>query len=126
MTQEELGQLLFKRTCEILNLTGFHFQTMNRKNPVKDLKKSFRIAYINLKTKKLVLDLYSPRTRRPKKPSVILRTLAHELAHYQKPPYRQIFRGKLINRSHYPSFYRQVNRNIKKFQKDKILSQFFT
>jgi len=126
MTQEELGQFLFRQACEILNLTGFRFQAMKRKSPIKDLKKSFRIAYINLKTKKVVLDLYSPRERRPKKPSVILRTLAHELAHYQKLPYRQLWQRKIINRSHYPAFYRQVNRNIKKFQKDKVLSQFFT
>jgi hypothetical protein len=126
MTQEELGQFLFERTNKILNLTGFCFQAMKRKAPIKDPKKSFRIAYINLKTKKVVLDLYSPQERRPKKPSVILRTLAHELAHYQKPPYRQLWRRRIINRSHYPAYYRQVNRNIKKFQKDKILSQFFT
>jgi hypothetical protein len=126
MTQEELGQFLFERTCETLSLAGFHFQAMKRKSPIKDPKRSFRIAYINLKTKKVVLDLYSPRERRPKKPSVILRTLAHELAHCQKPPYRQLWRRKIINRSHYPAFYRQVNRNIKKFKKDKVLSQFFT
>ena len=126
MTQEELGEFLFKRACNVLNITGFKFRPMKRKNPIKDIKKSFRIAYINLKTKKLVLDLYTPRTRKPKKPSVILRTLAHELAHYQKPPYRQIWRRKIINSSHYPKFYKQVNKNIGKFKKDKILSQFFT
>lgn len=126
MTQEELGKFLFRRACSVLSITGFKFQPMKRKNPIKDIKKSFRIAYINLKTKKLVLDLYTPRTRKSKKPSVILRTLAHEFAHYQKPPYRQIWRGKIINRSHYPKFYKQVNKNIERFKKDKILSQFFT
>jgi len=126
MTQEELGEFLFSRACEVLGLAGFKFQPMKRKTPIKDLKKSFRIAYINLKTKKLVLDLYTPRTRQPKKPSVLLRTLAHELAHYQKPPYRQLWRGKFINRAHYPRFYKQVNKNIQKFKKDKVLGQFFT
>lgn len=125
MNQEELGIFLFERACKVLGLRGFKFQTMKRKQAVKDLRKSFRLAYINLKNKKLVLDLYTPRKRSPKKPSVILRTFAHELAHYQKPPYRQLWRGKIINRAHYPSFYCQVNRNIKIFKKDKILSQFF-
>ena len=126
MTQEELGNFLFERACKVLGLTGFKFQAMNRQSPIEDLKKSFRIAYINLKTKKLVLDLYTPKTRRTKKPSVLLRTLAHELAHCQKLPYRQLWRGKIINRAHYPKFYKQVNKNIQKFKRDKILSQFFT
>ncbi len=126
MTQEELGKFLFQRACKVLGLAGFKFQPMKRQKPVKNLKKSFRIAYINLKTKKLVLDLYTPRKRKPKKPSVILRTIAHELAHVQKPPYRQLWRGKIINRAHYPKFYKQVNKNIQRFQKDKILGQFFT
>ena len=125
MTQEELGALLFKHSCEALDLTGFKFQPMKRQKAV-DPKKSFRIAYINLKKRKLVLDLYTPRTRQPKKPSVILRTLAHELAHCQRPPYRQLWRGKIINRAHYPKFYKQVNKNIEKFKKDKVLGQFFS
>jgi hypothetical protein len=87
MTQEELGYFLFEHSCRILSLAGFSFQAMKRKAPIKDPKKSFRIAYINLKTKKVVSDLYSPKERKPKKPSVILRTFAHELAHYQKPHY---------------------------------------
>ena len=125
MKQEELGEFLFHRACKVLRLTGFKFQPMKRKKPV-DLKKTFRIAYINLRSKKLIIDLYTPKTRQPKKPSVILRTLAHELAHYQKPPYRQLWRGKIINRAHYPAFYRQVKKNIQKFKKDKFLGQFFT
>lgn len=125
MNQEELGEFLFQRACKVLDLTGFKFQPMKRQMPVRNLKSSFRIAYINLKTKKLILDLYTPRTRRPKKPSVILRTIAHELAHVQKPPYKQLWRGRIINRAHYPKFYQQVNKNIQKFKEDKVLGQFF-
>ncbi|TRZ80948.1 hypothetical protein D4R86_03495 [bacterium] len=125
MIPEEQAHFLFENACRTLRLAGFKFQIMNRIKPIEP-KKSFRIAYINLKTKKLVLDIYTPRKRSFKKPSVILRTLAHELAHAQKPPYRQLWRGNIINRSHYPKFYKQVNKNIQKFKKDKILSQFFT
>ena len=125
MTPEEQAKFLFENACRTLRLAGFNFQVMKRVKPVTP-KKSFRIAYINLKTKKLVLDIYTPRTRSPKKPSVILRTLAHELAHAQRPPYRQLWRGKIINRAHYPRFYKQISKNIAKFKKDKVLSKFFT
>jgi hypothetical protein len=125
MIPEEQAQFLFENACRALRLSGFSFQIMKRLKPIEP-KKSYRIAYINLKTKKLVLDIYTPRTRSPKKPSVVLRILAHELAHVQKPPYRQLWRRKIINRAHYPKFYKQVNKNISKFKKDKVLSQFFT
>ena len=55
----------------------------------------------------------------------ILRTLAHEVAHHQKPPYRSRFKGHIINRCHYPVFYRQVTRNINKLKKDKDLRRYF-
>jgi len=125
MTPEQQAQFLFENGRRVLRLRGFNFQVMKRLKPIEP-KKSFRIAYINLKTKKLVLDIYTPRNRSQKKPSVILRTLAHEFAHAQKPPYRQLWRGKVINRAHYPKFYKQVNKNIAKFKKDKVLGQFFT
>lgn len=125
-TPTEQAHFLFCRTCQVLNLSGFSLGIMKRRLPVKDTKKPFRVAYINLKSKKVVIDIYTPKKRLPKKPSVILRNLAHELAHCQKPPYRQLYRGKIINRIHYPAFYRRVNKNIKLFKKDKILRQFFT
>ena len=125
MTPEQQAQFLFENGRRVLRLRGFNFQVMKRLKPIEP-KKSFRIAYINLKTKKLVLDIYTPRNRSQKKPSVILRTLAHEFAHAQKLPYRQLWRGKVINRAHYPKFYKQVNKNIAKFKKDKVLGQFFT
>lgn len=126
MEQEELVNSLFVHACKLLKLTGFKFQVMKRIKPIKNPKSSYRISYINLKTKKVVIDIYTPRLRQPKKPSVILRIIAHELAHWQKPPYRQRWRGRTINRIHYPAFYRQVKRNIQIFKKDEFLSQFFT
>jgi hypothetical protein len=126
MKQEELVNSLFGRACKLLKLTGFKFQVMKRTKPIKNLKGSYRISYINLKTKKVVIDVYTPRLRQPKKPSVILRIIAHELAHWQKPPYRQYWNGRVINRIHYPAFYKQVKKNIQTFKKDDFLGQFFT
>ena len=74
----------------------------------------------------IVIDIFTPRHRKPKAINSILRVLAHEIAHFQKPPYRQRYRGRLIVRQHYPIFYKQVNRNVEKFKKDKTLGEYFT
>ena len=88
-------------------------------------KKSYVVGRINLKTKTITLDLYTAKKREPKKISSILRVLAHEIAHIQKPPYQQRYRGKLIIRKHYPRFYRQVNKNIEIIRKDEVVGEYF-
>ncbi len=92
---------------------------------VLNLKKSYTLAYTDLKKKKITIDIYTPRHRKPKAIPSILNILAHEIAHHQKPPYYQIYRGKKIVRQHYPAFYRQVKRNQQKIRQDKILKEFF-
>jgi hypothetical protein len=129
MTHEEKIEIIFTRLGEVFNLHGFSFRTMRRKvdeegKGVLDLKKSYTLAYTNLKTKMTTIDIYTPRHRRPKALRSILNILAHEIAHHQKMPYRQFYRGKWINRQHYPAFYKQVQKNIKKIEKDKILKEF--
>lgn len=115
---------IFYKACNCLKVTGFSFRVMNRKAPVNN-PRSFRVAYTNLKTKLVAIDILTPRKREPKRIASILRTIAHEIAHHQKKPFRQLYRGHLITRSHYPAFYKQVNKNIAKFKSDPILSQYF-
>lgn len=115
---------IFEQACKCLKVTGFTFKVMNRQAPVNTAK-NFSVGYINLKTKVIALDIFTPKRRQPKSINSLLRTIAHEIAHYQKKPYKQYFKGRWINRSHYPSFYKQVNKNIKKLQKDRELSQYF-
>ena len=115
---------IFNQACNVLKVTGFRFRVMRRKAPI-NTEKNYTLGYTNLKTKVIVLDILTPKRRQPKSINTLLRIIAHELAHHQKPPYRQRFRGRIINRSHYPSFYKQVNKNIKKFKKDKELGQYF-
>jgi len=88
-------------------------------------KKSYVVGRINLKTKTITLDLYTAKKREPKKIASVLRVLAHEIAHIQKPPYQQRHRGKLIIRKHYPRFYKQVNKNIEAIRGDGEMKQFF-
>src|SRR3989338_6990502 len=119
MTHEQSVELVFARACEVIKLTGFTFRPMlNRASSIKNTRRSYTLGRINLKTKRLTVDIYTAKKREPKKISAILAVIAHELAHHQKPPFRQRYRGRLINRIHYPSFYRQVKKNITKFKKD--------
>ncbi|MFH1610586.1 MAG: hypothetical protein ABIA91_01735, partial [Patescibacteria group bacterium] len=125
MTHEEKIEQICTRLSEIFKLKGFTFKTMKRQTDnqgkgVLNLKKSYTLAHTNLRTKSITIDIYTPRHRKPKAIKSILNILAHEIAHHQKLPYKQFHRGKWIIRQHFPAFYNQVNKNIKKIQKDKI------
>ena len=124
-TQEEIILTLFPHICKILKAEGLHFRPMRRTREI-NTKKSYVVGRINLKTKTVSLDLYTAKKREPKKIASILRVLAHEIAHIQKPPYRQRYRGRLIIRKHFPRFYRQVNKNIEAMKKDKVAEEYFS
>lgn len=113
---------------QALNLFGINrlkFRPMRRQNDHVNTKRGFVIGRTSLKTGLITIDIFTPKFRKSKKISSILRTLSHEAAHHQKPPYRSRFNGRIINRMHYPIFYRQVIRNINKLKRDKILRKYF-
>jgi len=117
-------QEIFEVACKCLKVAGFTFRVMNRQAPVNTAR-NFKVGYTNLKTKVIALDILTPKRRQPKSINSILRILAHEIAHHQKKPYKQFYKGKIITRSHYPAFYKQVNKNIAKFKKDRELGVYF-
>jgi hypothetical protein len=110
---------------KLIGLDKLSFRPMRLRDDHVNTKRGFVIGRTNLKTGLITIDIFTPKFRKPKAMTSILRTLAHEAAHHQKLPYRSRYRGHMIRRSHYPIFYRQVNRNIKKFKKDKILGKYF-
>lgn len=121
---------IFTRVGEIFNLDGYKFRTMRRVvdsegRGVINLKKSYRLAYINLKKKEITIDIYTPRFRKEKSIPAILKILAHEIAHTQKMPFRQLYRFRWITRQHYPEFYQQVGENIERMRRDIMLRQYF-
>ena len=116
---------IFNKACKCIKVTGFSFRIMNRQAPVNTAR-NFKVAYTNLKTKLIAIDIFTPKKRQPKSINSILRILAHEIAHHQKKPFKQLYRGHFITRSHYPGFYRQVNKNIAKFKRDRELGEYFT
>lgn len=114
-----------RRALAVFNLPQLHFLPMRSQTDQINTKRGYVIGRTNLKTGLITIDIFTPKFRKPKAIASILRTLAHEVAHHQKRPYRSRFRGHLINRCHYPVFYRQVTRNINKLKKDKELGKYF-
>lgn len=121
MTHEEIVQSACDNALKILNTEGIRFRPMMRKNNRVNTKRGFVIGRTNLKTGLITVDIYTPKERRPKKISSILRTLCHEVAHHQKMPYWQRYKGRIITRQHFPVFYRQVARNIMKLKKANLI-----
>jgi len=109
-----------------LKIKRLRFQPMKRKNNRVNTKHGYIIGRTNLKTGLITIDIFTPKKRDPKKISSILRTLCHEAAHHQKKPFKQHFRNRWILRQHYPEFYQQVKKNIKKVKADKVLKKFFS
>jgi hypothetical protein len=104
-----------------LGFSNLKFNILRKQNDYVNTKRSFLIGKTNLRSGIISIDIWTPKERRPKKISSILRTLCHEVAHHQKMPYRQRYKGRTINRIHHPVFYRQVKRNINKLKKKNLL-----
>ena len=119
---EETVRDLFLKLIKVFGLKGYKFRLMRRVvdeegKGVLNIKKGYNEAYINLRTKVITIDIYTPKFRKSKSIRLIMCVLAHEIAHIQKPPYRQRYRGRIITRQHYPTFYEQVNKNYAKIEK---------
>jgi len=123
INQEEFVKILFARVCAILAHPELQLRFIKRQGSKSATR--FVKGYINLKTKIIGLDIYTPKRLKPKSPNGLIRTICHEVAHLQKPPFRQRYRGHNITRQHFPVFYRQVTRNVEKVKKDKILREYF-
>jgi len=120
---EELVKLLFNKILEILRVKDLSLKIMKRQGSKSN--KRYILGYIDLQKRIICLDIYTPKTMKPKSMNGLIRTICHEVAHLQKPPYRQFHRGRWIARQHFPAFYKQVDKNIEKVKKDAILSLHF-
>ena len=120
---EQLAQLLFAKISKILKVSDITLKIMKRQGSKSN--KRYTLGYIDLQKRLIVLDIYTPKTLKPKSINGLIRTIVHEIAHLQKLPYRQRYRGRWITRQHYPEFYKQVERNLKKIKKDPILGNHF-
>ena len=124
VNHEENCEKIFQEACLVLKLKGFSFKPKVIRTG-DGYVKNYKLGYTNLKSKLVVIDIYTQKLKKPKKYSSILAVIAHELAHHQKKPYRQLYKFRWINRIHYPEFYEQVTKNIGKFKKDRALRELY-
>ncbi|PIR94594.1 hypothetical protein COT97_00380 [Candidatus Falkowbacteria bacterium CG10_big_fil_rev_8_21_14_0_10_39_11] len=120
----EFVELVFHQIVnKLFRYKNYKLHIINRRKPANP--DSLTLGYINFKKKIIALDIFTPKTHKPKSINSLLRTLAHEIAHIQKPPYYQRYKGRNIVRQHFPAFYNQVDKNIVKIKKDPYFKQYF-
>jgi len=124
-SHEIMVKNICKYVCKLLKYPKMEIKTMQRVKPVGK-NKSYVMGHTRIGGNTITIDVYTARLRKPKKISSILSVLAHEIAHHQKPPYRQWHRGRWIVRQHFPKFYKQVNKNLDKLKKDEIIGKYFS
>ena len=143
---ERMVQNICSYACGFLKYPQMQVRIMRRIKPVGK-GRGYVMGHTSIGTNIITLDIYTARLRKPKKISAILAVLAHEIAHHQKPPYRQWHRparrlglrshfgeggrlggggGRWIIRGHFPKFYTQVNKNMAKMKGDELLGKYFT
>lgn len=118
---EALVDHLFARTRMVLGFSDFELRPLRRRVRGRGKLRSFRLGYTKIGEKTITVDLYTPRTMKPRKLDAILRVFAHEFAHHQCPPRPARWRGW---RHHHPAFWRQVKKNVSQLKKDPLLGQY--
>lgn len=123
---EALAEHLFKRACLVLDMPGFEMRPLRRRVRGVGKLRSYALGYTKLGEKLVTIDLYTPRTSKPRKLDAILRVICHELAHHQQPPrlYRQWF--KFVRVIHHPKFWTQVKKNVALLAEDEVLGPYFS
>ncbi|MFH1326202.1 MAG: hypothetical protein ABIH48_01915 [Candidatus Falkowbacteria bacterium] len=123
-SHEIIVQNVCNYTCKLLKYPKLQIKIMRRTREVKK-NASYVMGHTSIGKNTVTLDIYTARLRKPKKISSILSVLAHEIAHHQKPPYRQWHKGHWIVRQHFPRFYKRVNKNVAIMKKDKLIGKYF-
>ncbi len=122
---EALVQHLFDRACLVLDMRGFTFAPLRRRLRGKGKFRSFAYGYTRLSARHMVVDLYTPRTMKPRGIDAILRVVCHELAHHQSPPKPMIWRRRRVIMAHHPDFWKQYKKNVELIAKDELLCVYF-
>lgn len=123
---EQLVEHLFRRAEAMLGFHGFTLKPLRRKSRGVGKFHYLRLGYTKPGIREMTVDLYTPRTMKPRKIDAILRVIAHEFAHHQEPPkvWRRLFRKPILV-AHHPGFWKQYKKNVAGFQNDEMLKTFF-
>jgi hypothetical protein len=116
---------LFRRACLVLDMDGYELRPLRRRVRGRGKLRSLALGYTKIGSKVVTIDLYTPRTMKPRKIDAILRVICHELAHHQAPPRlkREWFRW--VRQIHHPAFWKQYKQNIQVLTKDEELRVYF-
>jgi hypothetical protein len=122
---EALVEHLFRRVCIVLGFSAFTLTPLRRRKRGVGKFQSYRLGYTKIGDKNITVDLYTPRTMKPRKIDAILRVFAHELAHHASPPKRvRIFFASSIQ-SHHPDFWKTYKKFVAILSHDEMLGAHF-
>lgn len=122
---EAVVQHLFQRACIALEMPGFELRPLRRRVRGTGKLRSLALGYTKLGEKLITVDLYTPRTMKPRKLDAILRVVCHELAHHQAPPRLRRVWFRYVREIHHPKFWQQYKRNVAHLAKDELLKAYF-
>lgn len=118
-------QQLFGHACTVLGMPGFELRALRRRVRGTGKLRSLALGYTKLGERLITVDLYTPRTMKPRKIDAILRVICHELAHHQAPPRLRRVWFRWVKEIHHPTFWRQYKKNVAQLAKDDVLKIFF-
>lgn len=117
---------LFQRICLLLGMPGFCLRPLRRRKRGAGAFRSFRYGYTVIGEQSITVDLYTPKTVKPRKFDAIIRVICHELAHHQEPPRRCVYGGRMMRMAHHPRFWQQYQKNVSACAGDDVLGIHFS
>ncbi len=124
---EALVDHLFQRACLVLKMPGFELRPLRRRSRGQGRLRMLRLGYTRLDEKQITVDLYTPRTMKPRRLDAILRVICHELTHHLEPPklWHRWF-SRPIRVIHHPRFWKRYKANVELLRNDEMLGSFFS
>lgn len=116
---------LFHRACSVLGMEGFALRPLRRRVRGRGKLRSLALGYTKIGSRVITVDLYTPRTMKPRKTDAILRVVCHELAHHQAPPRLKRIWFRWVREIHHPAFWKQFKQNVETLRRDEALGVYF-
>lgn len=123
---EALVEHLFRRAEALLGFSGFELKPLRRRSRGTGRFHYLRLGYTTPGEKRMTVDLYTPRTMKPRRTDAILRVIAHEFAHHQEPPRRVRRWFRLVRMVHHPRFWKRYRANVALMVRDEVLGRYFS
>ncbi|MBD3251864.1 hypothetical protein GF380_05450 [Candidatus Uhrbacteria bacterium] len=123
---EALVEHLFQRTCVVMGLRGFSLKPLRRRLRGKGKFRTLMYGYTRIGDTVITVDLYTPKTMKPRKLDAIIRVICHELTHHQEPPRRCFWKGRYVVIDHHPRYWRKYKKNMEVLARDEILCEYFS